>query len=341
VNERTENIGARRLHTVMERLLETVSFEAADRGSEKTVVDAAYVDQHLGSLVDNEDLARCPLIFADEHLGGKRSSNQDITTTLREVIGSLTRTLDRKYRAPIDLVGAVRLILAANNKSLLDSRDVVGFDDINAIAKRFLHIPVSLRAVEIMERLPEHEVIEWGNRGIASHVLWLSENHRVENKGRRFWVEGEMGDMHRILSSSSRINALVSQCLVRYLMAPQAFDRAGSGLVRCGGGKLFVNAQAVIDMWENYLTTKVEPELKKINDALRAIAVTAQQPRLSFGGKRIRYHNIDVDHLMVYSDREGLGDRDEILARVQEGEDPSTGKAMAGVPTVNDAEAPF
>ncbi len=58
VNERTENIGARRLHTVMERLLETVSFEAADRGHEKTVVDAAYVDQHLGSLIGNEDLTR-------------------------------------------------------------------------------------------------------------------------------------------------------------------------------------------------------------------------------------------------------------------------------------------
>ena len=58
VNERTENIGARRLHTVMERLLETVSFEAADRGSEKTRIDAAYVDQHLGSLIANEDLAR-------------------------------------------------------------------------------------------------------------------------------------------------------------------------------------------------------------------------------------------------------------------------------------------
>jgi ATP-dependent HslUV protease ATP-binding subunit HslU len=58
VNERTENIGARRLHTVMERLLETISFEAADRGNETTVVDAAYVDRHLGSLVGNEDLAR-------------------------------------------------------------------------------------------------------------------------------------------------------------------------------------------------------------------------------------------------------------------------------------------
>jgi ATP-dependent HslUV protease ATP-binding subunit HslU len=58
VNERTENIGARRLHTVMERLLETVSFEAADRGGQRTVVDAAYVDRHLGELAGDEDLAR-------------------------------------------------------------------------------------------------------------------------------------------------------------------------------------------------------------------------------------------------------------------------------------------
>jgi len=58
VNETTENIGARRLHTVMERLLETVSYEAADRGGSSVVVDAAYVDAHLGELVKDEDLAR-------------------------------------------------------------------------------------------------------------------------------------------------------------------------------------------------------------------------------------------------------------------------------------------
>ncbi len=58
VNERTENIGARRLHTVMERLLEVVSFEAADKGGQSVVVDAAYVDEHLGELVQDEDLTR-------------------------------------------------------------------------------------------------------------------------------------------------------------------------------------------------------------------------------------------------------------------------------------------
>jgi ATP-dependent HslUV protease ATP-binding subunit HslU len=58
VNERTENIGARRLHTVMERLLEAISFEAADRSGETITVDRAYVDAHLSQLAGNEDLAR-------------------------------------------------------------------------------------------------------------------------------------------------------------------------------------------------------------------------------------------------------------------------------------------
>ncbi len=58
VNERTENIGARRLHTVMERLLEGVSFEAADKSGEKLSIDAQYVDEHLGELVQDEDLSR-------------------------------------------------------------------------------------------------------------------------------------------------------------------------------------------------------------------------------------------------------------------------------------------
>jgi len=58
VNERTENIGARRLHTVMERLLETISFEAADKSGQSVTIDAAYVDSHLAALAGNEDLAR-------------------------------------------------------------------------------------------------------------------------------------------------------------------------------------------------------------------------------------------------------------------------------------------
>ena len=58
VNESTENIGARRLHTVMERLLETLSFEASDQNGQSIIVDAEYVNSHLEELVQDEDLTR-------------------------------------------------------------------------------------------------------------------------------------------------------------------------------------------------------------------------------------------------------------------------------------------
>ncbi len=58
VNERTENIGARRLHTIMERLLETLSFEAPDKTGEKIIIDEEYVKNNVSELSKNEDLSR-------------------------------------------------------------------------------------------------------------------------------------------------------------------------------------------------------------------------------------------------------------------------------------------
>jgi ATP-dependent HslUV protease ATP-binding subunit HslU len=58
VNERQENIGARRLHTVLERLLDTLSFEAPDRDGQSLTIDRAYVDAHLGELLQDPDLSR-------------------------------------------------------------------------------------------------------------------------------------------------------------------------------------------------------------------------------------------------------------------------------------------
>ena len=58
INERSENIGARRLHTVMEKLLETISFEATDKPGSSISIDAGYVSEHLDALVEDEDLSR-------------------------------------------------------------------------------------------------------------------------------------------------------------------------------------------------------------------------------------------------------------------------------------------
>ncbi|MGA4604335.1 HslU--HslV peptidase ATPase subunit [Pseudoalteromonas maricaloris] len=58
VNEKTENIGARRLHTVMEKLMEEISFNASEKAGDTLTIDAAYVEQHLDMLVQDEDLSR-------------------------------------------------------------------------------------------------------------------------------------------------------------------------------------------------------------------------------------------------------------------------------------------
>jgi ATP-dependent HslUV protease ATP-binding subunit HslU len=58
VNEKTENIGARRLHTILERLLEDISYNAPDMSGTPIVIDAAYVDSHLTEFAEDEDLSR-------------------------------------------------------------------------------------------------------------------------------------------------------------------------------------------------------------------------------------------------------------------------------------------
>ena len=58
VNEKTENIGARRLHTLMEKILEEISFTAPDKAGSTLVIDDKYVDEHLDSLVEDEDISR-------------------------------------------------------------------------------------------------------------------------------------------------------------------------------------------------------------------------------------------------------------------------------------------
>jgi len=58
VNEKTEDIGARRLHTIMERVLDEVSFDAPDRSDEEFVITREYVRQQLADISENEDLSR-------------------------------------------------------------------------------------------------------------------------------------------------------------------------------------------------------------------------------------------------------------------------------------------
>ena len=58
MNQTVENIGARRLYTILERVFEDLSFNAPDMGDEKTVIDAGFVEEHVGDLAASADLSR-------------------------------------------------------------------------------------------------------------------------------------------------------------------------------------------------------------------------------------------------------------------------------------------
>jgi len=277
----------------------------------------APIDRVLSDF--NDEWARCPLALADEDI--PRSFKRDtVTTQLREIIGSLSRSLNRKYRTPSELVGAVRLVLAANNDSLLNSNAVATAADLEAIAQRFLYIPVPRSATKYLESLPRETKQRWGERGIAEHILHLAIHREVTSPGKRFWVEGDVSTMHRLITIGNKWSGLVCEWLVRYLLQPKpiAKDPQRKHLITREDGELLVNTQLLVDRWDTYLPkTRQEPETSKIGKALRSIAASDKRLYKRTPQGRVRYWVIDTEHLAAWADSNDVGTADGVRKAIE------------------------
>lgn len=294
------------------------------------------IDRILGDFT--EDLVFCPLVLVDEGLP-KSWKGINITTKLRSMISSYQRTLSRKYLPPATLVGALRLILSANNEFLLRSTEVLGASDLKAVGQRFLYIEAPEAATSYIEGLNKDIRDAWfDGDGIASHALWLSQN-RVVEPGKRFWVEGDVSHMHRMLISGSDYNAMVCQWLVYYLMHPEQIDSQKSALVRIQDGNLLVNDQAIYDYWQIYFpNSRVEPSVYKIGAALRAIS-GEKIIQLRFKKKRIRYRIIDLKNLFAWAEKSNIGDVEtmEVTLGLRDDEDIEITDDLASIRTAPSA----
>lgn len=260
----------------------------------------------------NSDIANCPFIVADEHLP------KDCTSAdLRALVGTSARTMTRKYFPNSILRGAVRLMLMANNERLLqiNSNEEQDATDIDAVVGRFLHIPVDPAAADYLRSIGG----KFGNmRGwiddsqIARHALWLRDNLREDFiPGTRFLVEGSKTAVHRQMVLQSSVVAVVAEWLIRFLLKPVSSIRQ-MRLAICERDALYVNAFALSDFWEQYITSSRVFSTHKIGKALRAI---------SKGDKRIdtkRYYNIDLEILFEWAERFELSDTDVLLRQVQQ-----------------------
>lgn len=282
------------------------------------------LDGVLGNF--NSTLVNNPLIFVDETLPeSQRRMNSGI---LRELIGSSARTLKRKFLPDADLLGAIRLIFAANNLSLLNFDEELGPADLEAVAERFLHIKVDARAAEYLRSIGGRDAtqgwVEAGDR-IAAHALWLRDNREV-NPGARFLVEGEITELHRQLATTSgKGRSLVVEFLLRVLLerprppvqTALVKDIEACRKVQIGDGKLLVNVNFIQEHWREVMKAQPNPpSTKLIGSVLTSISYPGRQNVYERGGTKVQHkcRSVRADMLVQAAEDLQIGDASDVGA---------------------------
>lgn len=268
---------------------------------------ATSIEQIAGQWT--HDLTRCPIVLADETLpwqAGKTSA------WLRAFVGGGSRTLTRKYLSSVALLGHPRLILAANNDTLLVGQEDLGGEDLAAVAARFLHIQVTQEAAKYLALLGGREgTAGWVAGGaIARHALWLRDNRDVD-RGGRFLVEGEVSAMHRRLSINGRVASLVCEWLAKHLdtMSEQA-QMLVKGRVVIGDGHYLVNPQAIVDAWDMYVKSAKVPSSRQVGAALANLSIE------TFSVNDVEVHSIRTELVLEEARRCLIGSPDKLRARL-------------------------
>lgn len=274
------------------------------------------LDDVLGSF--NSTLVDCPLIFVDEKMPSVRKLSSG---DLRELVGSTGRKLRRKFLADADLVGAIRLVLAANNSKLLGFDEDLEPADIEAIAERFLHVKTGDHAGEYLRSIGGRSGTDgWvdGDR-IAAHAMWLRENWDV-TPGSRFLVEGTITEIHRQLATSGKGRSLVLEFLLRALTGDSAVIKEAIAAQRGAAvvdGQLLVTAPFVQDHWRSVMAAQPQaPTVKFIGNVLAGVSAGRAKISETKTNRRHLCHRVRWDMLVHAAETLGIGDADALKARL-------------------------
>jgi hypothetical protein len=280
----------------------------------------------------NEDLARCPLVFCDENMPTMRSGKRGVLADLRNMIMSSSRTLSRKFLSNASLIGAIRLILAANNPNMLSCQEDMTSDDQEATSLRFMHIRVSPEPVAYLASIGGRAATEgWVRDGlIAEHVAWLEQNRQVQ-PGDRSIVRGDASDLQRQLLVSNRHTSLVLEWVVRHL----ANGAQSNSQILIGNGSVLVNTAVIAASWGQYIKSDFVPSTTRIGTALRNLAMEGEV-RLDWpaGTKvtEVRYKRLKPEYLYEWSLQNQIGSPDLIKSRIDAALDVEDLKKSGGAP---------
>ena len=261
----------------------------------------------------NEGVAQMPLIVADEYLPDVKN----ISGKIRELIGSKSHTLNRKFLSTATLTGAIRLVILANTPHLLDLKGDHTTEDIKAIAERFLLVRCKPEAAEYLKSLHREKKDEMLERGIAEHCLWLAENWEIQ-EGKRFLVEGDLGEAVTNISINNERTSLICEWLIEYISLPNTLDSNPrlEGLIQIDTDEaaLWVNSYAVQKGWDLYMDCQ-PLTARGIGIALKAVAdkdAERNTKRERVKGRQRSFHKIDCDLLAAWSEEHGRMRREDI-----------------------------
>lgn len=258
----------------------------------------------------NDSQLRCPLVFADERLPTDHRGRV-LNAELRHYIQARRRPLRRKFLPNSDMLGAVRLIISANNEEILSTTENLSNHDIGAIVDRYLHIPVKIDAYHYLQDVDASTWVEEDK--IASHALWLRDKHPHKPNG-RFLVHAEDNELHSRLISGSGIRSAVLQFCVGYLLDPVRVDNDARGAywIRVNCGRLCVNPRVFINCWGHYVSNEACPPTGRLASAVNALSTDVSTRLRIPGSGRPNYKIIDPAHLVAWGVQTGFATKEEI-----------------------------
>jgi hypothetical protein len=260
------------------------------------------VDTMVGNKEFNDALTRCPLTVADENFPPNKSAE------LRRFMQARSHTLRRKFMPVATVIGAPRIIIAANNNNLLKIREVLTADDVEAIGERILYLQPAPEARDFLLSLGDRPRERWVNgNGLAAHCLWLHQNHEYE-RGSRFLVEGKQGSFHRSLAISTSVSSAICEWLARYLRDPKRADQCDTATALMKDGDLLVSPSGLAQYWELYTTNfRPAPELRDVSTALQAL--THRDRRVvKVKNKATHFRVVNMDFLRQWAEDNDWGD---------------------------------
>jgi hypothetical protein len=263
----------------------------------------------------NDGLKESPLAVADEQIPYS-AQKEGGSAQLRSVIQEYSRALKEKFKGHASLLGALRVIITANNKGLLAFKESLNNHDIQAIRVRFLSINVGPEAAQYLVGLGvkrrDRFVLD---DEIAKHALWLRDNRQVETNT-RFLVQGTDDTFSESLVANARMGSAVLHWLTCYLQNPFKLDAQAECLIRIYEGRLLVTARALVENWETYVTN-TDPriaDVHKISEALSGMSDPKKKQLSDATQKPTNYWRIETKYLLRWNRETGFATEDEILS---------------------------